>query len=92
MEEIKVGDIMVGNWVGREDSFIAGGRFVLSKWQEENRWRKVEEEMLKVKSELYFIVAQCKTSYQIIRICDFGAGVPHQIEYFGVIEWKPIEQ
>lgn len=57
----------------------------------QNRWRKVEEKLPDVRSEPYFIIARCKTGYQTIRICNFGAGIPHQMEYFGGIEWKPIE-
>lgn len=63
---------------------------ILSKWQEAERWRKVEEELPEVNREPYHILVKSKVGYQIIIICNYGAGISYQMEYFGVTEWKPI--
>lgn len=42
-----------------------------------------------VKSVCHYIT-RSKLGYQIITICNYGAGVSDQMEYFGVTEWKPI--
>lgn len=36
---------VVSSIIDNKKSFKAGANFILSKWQEANRWRKVEEEL-----------------------------------------------
>lgn len=85
LEVIKY-DRSIGNWVGREDSFIAGGRFVLSKWQEANRWRKFGTDKLPEIGQQIV----CKSSsgrYHLSNPISHD-GIHWLAENF--IEWKPI--
>lgn len=69
-----------------KEGFKAGASFILHL----NRWRKVEEEMPEVKDLQYFILAKCKTEFRIICISIICPDVSYQMNYFCVIEWKPI--
>lgn len=74
-----------------QESFQTGARFVLSKWQEANRWRKVSEELPEVRDESYQIlirIPNIKSSATVWNIrnqsdCDI-------IAKMGNSEWKPI--
>ncbi|EGK04736.1 hypothetical protein [Dysgonomonas mossii] len=79
-----------------QESFQTGARFVLSKWQEAERWRKVGEHRPAVDEHLMY-------SYTCLVRLEFGAyaiAVYHSCgawmesgteEYLDtVIEWKPI--
>lgn len=77
--------------------FKSGANFILSKWQEENRWRKVEEELpeyykqvlVKSKDSESVICAwlACMDSEEFMfTIC----GTDILISIDDVDEWKPI--
>lgn len=72
--------------------FKAGANFVLSKWQEANRWRKVSEELPEVRDESYQVlirIANIHSSATVWNIrnqsdCDIIAKMSNS-------EWKTIE-
>lgn len=76
------------------NDFKAGANFILSKWQEANRWRKVSEELPKVKNEHYFInIKRSDSDIRIETLTVFSEmeDVKGYLEFNNVTEWKPIE-
>lgn len=74
--------------------FEKGAFLILSKWQEAERWRKVEEELPEVFGAGTSIPVLVKTKYGTYHVAVYSK--PHddfiEIPYSvaGVTEWKPI--
>lgn len=82
-----------------KDVFKAGASFILSKWQEAERWRKVEEELPEVKEfgVSDYVLTKCDhESYQVAQYCKnpyYPNGSwfnPDRELSITPVEWKPI--
>lgn len=96
-EAHKYGEQCVGNSYVKYQAdcgYRAGANFILSKWQEANRWRKMSEEL--PTEDIYVLIGNPKSSYYYVakwyskrnRFVDTRG---HSIYYSDNLEWKPIE-
>lgn len=68
-----------------------GANFTLSKWQEANRWRKVEEELPECRDNDYQVLGLLKNGeYKTIWVIKDSIPQIEVFDYHGVTEWKPI--
>lgn len=75
----------------RYDGFIDGANFVLSKWQEANRWRKVSEELPEHRNNDYQVLGLLNNGHYITIWIIKGISQIEVFTYHGVTQWKPIE-
>lgn len=89
--KIKYGDIY-------EQGIIAGANFILSKWQESERWRKVEEKLPHFDDGLVLVKVRNKNKENGIFLYDI-CYIDEETNTWGkryhtwedIIEWKPIK-
>ena len=78
-------------WTTKRCSMEYISNFILSKWEESTRWRKVEEELPEVKEEDYFILCRTNKSqkYSVVLIhCELD--FRRYFRVFEITHWKPI--
>lgn len=64
---------------------------ILSKWQEAERWRKVEEELPECRDNDYQVLGLLKNGeYKTIWVIKDSIPQIEVFDYHGVTEWKPI--
>ena len=74
----------------RKGSEIAK-EIILSKWQEAERWRKVEEELPECRDNDYQVLCLLKNGeYETIWVIKDSLPQIEVFAYHGVTEWKPI--
>lgn len=86
--KIEFGDIYT-------QGIISGSEFgynlCLSKWQEAERWRKVEEELPECRDNDYQVLGLLKNGeYKTIWVIKDSIPQIEVFDYHGVTEWKPI--
>lgn len=80
-----------------QDAFDAGANFILSKWQESEKWRKVDDELPEVDDHLQHsiisLLVKCESGiYKTAVYHSSGRWLEPEteLEVNDVIEWKPI--
>lgn len=73
------------------ESFKEGANFIHSKWQEAERWRKVEEELPECRDNDYQVLGLLKNGeHKTIWVIKDSIPQIEVFDYHGVTEWKPI--